>query len=230
MTRHSEAAFESVIEQHLLGAGYVAVPAPSYDRARAIFPDEVLAFIQQTQPVTWAKLEALHGDRTGEQVLTDLCKWMDAHGSLATLRHGFKCYGRKLHLAFFKAAHGLNPDLDAGYAANRVGITRQLHRPMRHRMGQRHTRCKNQCGNVRPVKVPKVLRCKLLAGSLCDPGFVVVETDHIRTARLQRTRRCKPGPAEPEQGNLSAVECGDRDHAPTSASRLRGRAGQARRK
>jgi hypothetical protein len=40
------------------------------------------------------KLEALHGDKTGEQILTDLCKWMDANGNVATLRHGFKCYGR----------------------------------------------------------------------------------------------------------------------------------------
>lgn len=86
----------------------------------------VLAFIQQTQPGTWAKLEGLHGARTGEQVLEDLCKWMDAHGSLATQRPGSKCYGREIHLAVFKAAHGLNPDLDAGYAANRVGISRQL--------------------------------------------------------------------------------------------------------
>ena len=61
------------------------------------------------------------------QVLGDLCKWMDANGSLATLRHGFKCYGRTLRVAFFKAAHGLNPQLEACYAANRLGVTRQLH-------------------------------------------------------------------------------------------------------
>lgn len=64
---------------------------------------------------------------SGEQVLTDLCKWMDMHGALATLRHGFKCYGRTLRVAFFKAAHELNPELEARYAANRLGITRQLH-------------------------------------------------------------------------------------------------------
>jgi type I restriction enzyme R subunit len=52
---------------------------------------------------------------------------MDRHGCLATLRHGFKCHGRTLRVAFFKAAHGLNPELEARYAANRVGITRQLH-------------------------------------------------------------------------------------------------------
>ncbi len=51
---------------------------------------------------------------------------MDANGSLATLRHGFKCYGRTLHVAFFKAAHELNPELEERYAANRVGLTRQL--------------------------------------------------------------------------------------------------------
>ncbi|MFZ2518519.1 MAG: type I restriction endonuclease [Anaerolineae bacterium] len=125
--RASEAAFETVIETHLLAHGYVPADRAGFDRARAIFPATVLAFIRETQPKEWAKLEALHGDKTGEQILTDLCKWLDANGSLATLRHGFKCYGRTLRVAFFKAAHGLNPELEARYAANRLGITRQLH-------------------------------------------------------------------------------------------------------
>ena len=80
----------------------------------------------------WARLAALHGERTADQVIADLCKWMDSYGSLHTLRHGFKCYGRTLRIAFFKAAHGLNPQLDAQYAANRLGITRQLHYSQRH--------------------------------------------------------------------------------------------------
>ena len=125
--RHTEAAFETVIEAHLLQNGYVHVAGESFDRERAIFPETVLAFIRETQPNEWAKLEALHGDKTGEQVLTDLCKWMDMHGSLSTLRHGFKCYGRTLHAAYFKAVHELNPELESRYAANRLGLTRQLH-------------------------------------------------------------------------------------------------------
>src|SRR2546425_3218556 len=125
--RHSEAAFETVIEAHLLQNGYVRIAGEGFDRERAIFPETVLAFIRATQPKEWAKLEVLHGDRTGEQILGDLCKWMDANGALATLRHGFKCYGRTLHAAFFKAAHELNPELEVRYAANRLGLTRQLH-------------------------------------------------------------------------------------------------------
>src|SRR5688572_13497239 len=120
--RHSEAAFETVVEDHLVGHGYVAVPRDAYDRTRAIFPAVVLDFIQETQPKEWAKLEALHGPGTGEQILTDLCKWMDTNGSLATLRHGFKCYGRTLFAAYFKAAHELNPELEERYARNRVGL------------------------------------------------------------------------------------------------------------
>ncbi len=127
MPETSEAAFESVIESHLLANDYVAVSRDGFDPKRGIFPETVLAFVRETQPNEWAKLEALHGDKTGEQVLGDLSKWMDANGSLATLRHGFKCYGRTLRVAFFKAAHELNPELEVRYAADRVGITRQLH-------------------------------------------------------------------------------------------------------
>ncbi len=122
-----EQAFETVIESYLLSNGYTTVDRDGFDRERAIFPEIVLAFIRETQPKEWEKLEALHGERTGEQIIGDLCKWMDTYGSLTTLRHGFKCYGRTLRVAFFKAAHELNPELEERYRANRLGITRQLH-------------------------------------------------------------------------------------------------------
>ena len=110
--RHSERAFETVIEEHLLTNGYVAVDRGGFDREWAIFPEAVLGFIHDTQQQEWNRLESLHGARTDEQVLGDLCKWMGEHGVLATLRHGFKCYGRTLCVAYFKAAHKLNPELN----------------------------------------------------------------------------------------------------------------------
>ncbi|MCS5699506.1 type I restriction endonuclease [Cyanobium sp. FGCU-52] len=125
--RVSETAFETVIEAQLLAAGYTAVDGQAFDRERAIFPEEALAFIRTTQPQIWSKLEALHGEQTGPRVLEALCKWLDSYGALATLRHGFKCFGKTLRIAFFRPAHGLNPELEARYQANRVGLTRQLH-------------------------------------------------------------------------------------------------------
>lgn len=126
LPRHSETAFESVIEAHLLTYGYSRIES-RFDPISALFPDEVITFIRATQPQEWAKLEALHGDKTPAQVLADLDKWLNSYGALHTLRHGFKCYGRTLRVAYFKAAHGLNPELEARYAANQVGIIRQLH-------------------------------------------------------------------------------------------------------
>ena len=59
------------------------------------------------------------------QGLDDLANWIDANGSLATLRQAFKCYGKTLPVATFKAAHDLNAELEARYGAN----IRQRHAP-----------------------------------------------------------------------------------------------------
>ncbi|MGX9241262.1 type I restriction endonuclease subunit R [Pantoea dispersa] len=127
MKSTSEAAFETAIEAVLLGEGYSRLDTKGFNRERAIFPDEALAFIRVTQTKVWEKLEVLHGEQTGTRVLESLCKWLDTHGALATLRHGFKCFGKTLRIAFFRPAHGLNPELEARYQANRLGLTRQLH-------------------------------------------------------------------------------------------------------
>ncbi|MDM5057408.1 type I restriction endonuclease subunit R [Aeromonas rivipollensis] len=127
MNNTSEAAFETAIESVLLADGYARINSTAFDREKAIFHDEVLSFIRVTQGKVWEKLEALHGEQTGVRVLESLCKWLDTHGVLATLRHGFKCFGKTLRIAFFRPAHGLNPELEARYQANRLGLTRQLH-------------------------------------------------------------------------------------------------------
>jgi len=123
MTKHtSETAFETAIEAVLLADGYQSLVSESFDRERAVFPLVALEFIRETQPSSWSKLEALLGDDTGNRILEALCKWMDTHGVLTTLRHGFKCFGRTLRIAFFRPAHVLNPELEARYQANLVGF------------------------------------------------------------------------------------------------------------
>ncbi len=55
MSRTSEAAFETVIEAHLLANGYGRVGGDGFDRNRAIFPEVVLDFCGGTQPKEWAR-------------------------------------------------------------------------------------------------------------------------------------------------------------------------------
>lgn len=122
----SEAAFESAITSVLLENGYLNLASSEFDAERAIFPQQALAFIQSTQANVWQKLESLHGDKTAERVLQSLCKWLDTYGALTTLRHGFKCFGKTLRIAFFRPAHGLNSELEQRYQANRLALTCQL--------------------------------------------------------------------------------------------------------
>lgn len=125
---HRERAFEEAIEHHLTtAAGYAKADPEEFDRERAIDPTVLIPFLRETQPETWQALEKLHGISTEAVLLDDLCKAMDSQGSLAVIRHGFKCFGKPIRVAYFAPAHGMNPDTQRLYKANRLTVTRQLH-------------------------------------------------------------------------------------------------------
>jgi len=125
---HRERAFEEAIEHHLTSAaGYAKADPDNFDRERGIDPTVLIPFLRETQPDTWQALEKLHSTNTEAVVLDDLCKAMDSQGSLAVIRHGFKCFGKPIRVAFFAPAHGMNPDTQRLYQANRLTVTRQLH-------------------------------------------------------------------------------------------------------
>ena len=129
-----EIAFESAIGEHFLENGCIQLSAKEFDAEKCLFPLTFIEFIKQTQPKTWEKLQGMLGAKTETQVIGDLCGWMNTYGSLATLRHGFKCYGRNVRVAYFQSAHGLNPELDSLYQTNKISVTRQL------RYSDRHTK------------------------------------------------------------------------------------------
>jgi len=126
-TQTKEIAFEKSIEQVLLANGYVSLANSAYDKEKAIFPDTLIAFIQATQPKEWTKLYSILGDNTANQIIYDLTKWIELNGILSTLRHGFKCYGKQLQLAYFKPSHSMNAEVLERYEKNIFGITRQLY-------------------------------------------------------------------------------------------------------
>jgi len=132
---HTERAFETAIEDHLLSAGgYLPVDRGGFNKNLVLFPSEVATFIKMTQPEEWAYLENLHNDRTSTVVLDHLCRALDSdyQGTLSVLRHGFKCFGKLIRMAYLAPASGLNPDTQRLYDANRLGITRQLQYSAKH--------------------------------------------------------------------------------------------------
>ena len=80
----------------------------------------------ETANPKWAALEALLGPKTATTILSSLSKELDLKGTLHVLRHGFKCYGKTLRMAYFQPNTRMNPEAAAQYAKNRLTITRQV--------------------------------------------------------------------------------------------------------
>lgn len=130
MSLHKEISFEIDICQHLADHGwlYAEGDATSYDRARALFPADVLAWVQATQAEAWETLVKNHGSQASEVLLARLRDQLDQRGTLDVLRHGIELLGLRqpLKLAQFKPALAINADILARYAANRLRVVRQV--------------------------------------------------------------------------------------------------------
>ena len=121
-----EAAFEATVVSMLTEVGWVEDDRAEWDVDLALFPARVVAFLQSAQPGLWAEMAALHGSDLEMQIIATLARELDKKGTLDVLRHGFKFYGRTHRLAWFKPAHGLNPEAVMQFASNELTVTRQV--------------------------------------------------------------------------------------------------------
>ena len=127
MSGHTERAFETAIEAGLTSSsGYGTRKASAYDEAHALFADDVSGFLRDSQLAKWEGLGSLLGSKTAATVLDSLSKELELKGTLHVLRHGFKCYGKTLRMAYFRPNTAMNPEAAEKYARNRLTITRQV--------------------------------------------------------------------------------------------------------
>ena len=79
-------------------------------------------------------LYKIHKDSTGKQLIEDLVRALNSEheGALNVLRHGFKCFGKMIHAAYFAPASGMNPEPQKLYEANNLSITRQARYSIKH--------------------------------------------------------------------------------------------------
>lgn len=127
---HREVRFEDEICEHLAAHGWTYTPRVSaqYDRTRALFPEDVLAWVQRTQSKAWEALTKAFGARAEEILLDRVRDQLDKRGTLDVLRSGIELHPVRgtLALAQFRPASGMNPELLARYEANRLRVVRQV--------------------------------------------------------------------------------------------------------
>ncbi len=128
---HKELAFEDEVCEYLVGTGWSIrthlKDATTFNRESAIYPDDLLAFVQSTQPKEWAKFKKWHNGDADALFCKRVADQLDSHGTLHVLRHGFKDVSSRFFVFQGRPATDKNPDLAVWYAANRLTAIRQLH-------------------------------------------------------------------------------------------------------
>lgn len=130
MSPHKELAFEDCICAHLAAHGWLYEPdaATRYDRIHAMFPEDLAAWLQHTQPEAWNSLQKTYGPAVATTLAGRLRTALDKQGTLPLLREGLDVVGLKQRLALcqFRPALAMNEALQVRYAANRLRVVRQV--------------------------------------------------------------------------------------------------------
>lgn len=92
---HHECELERHIVDQLAASGWQVGTSIGYDKVRALYPADVVAWLQCSQPEAWKKLTALHGAHTDTTVLDRLTKSLEAKtgGTVVVVRDGFPIAG-----------------------------------------------------------------------------------------------------------------------------------------
>ena len=129
-TMHREKYFEDEICQHLATHDwqYDANDAQHYDRVLALYPADVVAWLQATQPDVWRTIQNNHGAHAATHVCQQVRNAIDRSTTIDVLRHGITMVGVRttLKLAQFKPALPTT-DIMARYQHNRLRVIRQVH-------------------------------------------------------------------------------------------------------
>ncbi|WP_300639465.1 DEAD/DEAH box helicase family protein [Nocardioides sp.] len=132
MADHHEIVFESEICEYLEAHGWLYSPTDTgYDRERALFPEDLIAWLEATQQPAYEKALKAAGTQAKflDVLTTALDKPLDhGGGTLNILRNGVQYIGGgRLKLAQFRPETSLNATTTAHYDAMRLRVMRQVH-------------------------------------------------------------------------------------------------------
>src|SRR4051812_18067737 len=133
---HTESAFEKLIVRELVTSGgwlgEVTDGAPTehrnFDPTLGLYPEDLVAFVADTQSKAWDKLVALAGSHHNARtsLLKRVSAQLDKHGTVHLLREGLTEKGVALKLAYFEPDLEVDPTARQLYGANLLRVIRQV--------------------------------------------------------------------------------------------------------
>ncbi|MGP5550453.1 type I restriction endonuclease subunit R [Psychrobacter namhaensis] len=125
-----ESVFQADIVTQMQAQGWQVGHASGYTAETALYEQDVLDFVQTTQPQEWEKFCRTFPIDSERHFITALVKQLNkadehstdqasrTYGTLGVLRHGLKIRNARFSLCQFKPEHSLNPEIMARYEAN----------------------------------------------------------------------------------------------------------------
>jgi len=134
----NELTFQNDLIQQLLDNGWLLGSPEKYNRELALYPEDLLSFVKETQDSQWQKYCAIYPQNPEEKLLERVATQLDkadpnaadsdlrTFGTLGVLRHELRDRGARFSLCQFKPEHNLNPETLARYGKNRLRVVPEL--------------------------------------------------------------------------------------------------------
>ncbi len=157
MDKAKESTFQNDIINEMLAQGWLLGSPKNYNRERALYEEDVIAFVKNTQAKAWEKFCARYPQNSEDhfcEALTKQLKKADINatndasrkfGTLGVLRHGIKTTPTHFFLCQFKPENNLNPEVQAHYEHNILRIVPEL-------VYSPHTQVDADCLNAKTAK------------------------------------------------------------------------------
>lgn len=126
MADSNERQFQTDILKSLERDGWLVGSAAHYDRANAVYTEDLLGFVKDAYPDRWKRFCKSNPGDPDKMLVHAAVKAIARDGTLHVLRHGFKAIGGNIKICAFRPDHGMNPDTERRYQANRLRVVEEL--------------------------------------------------------------------------------------------------------
>jgi type I restriction enzyme R subunit len=133
-----EKAFQDDIIEQMQANGWQLGTPDGYNRKTALYEDDLIGFVEDTQKVDWQKFCEREGANAKQKLIekvviqlksapaNDSSKALREYGTLGLLRKGLKTLTGHFKFCQFKPEHSLNDDTQDAYKKNRFTLVPEL--------------------------------------------------------------------------------------------------------
>lgn len=123
---HTEVNLEAEMVRELCARGWIEGKPEDYDRNLALYREDVIGWLADTQPEAYAKVRKANNGDTDQLILERLATTIAAEGALNVLRRGFKRTPVSFDMCAFEPSSGMNQQAIERNQKVRCRVVRQV--------------------------------------------------------------------------------------------------------